>query len=224
MRFFASGKIVGFLSSLFCILAVSNAQNTSYSHNQPAQRIPALNPPPGTNALADTIRSEQNGTLRALDTALLNSPAFTVGWNALFRQVRYNTTVPGDIRELAILRVAALQGAAYQWGQHESAGRSVGLTTAQLKLVRDSTFSPWGAPSATSVFTAKQLAALKFTDQSTRLSHVSNEVWAGLAKQFTVPQQQTELVLTVAAYALVSRFLLAVSVDGVAEMQVPYPA
>ncbi|KAG8723947.1 hypothetical protein FRC09_001056 [Ceratobasidium sp. 395] len=220
----AAANFVRFTILLLCTAVISGAQNTTYSHSQPAQRVPALNPPPGTNALADMIRAEQNGTLRALDMALLNSPSFTTGWNALFRQIRYNSTVPGDVRELAILRVAALQGAAYQWGQHESVGRSVGLTSTQLKLIRDPTFSPWGAPPTTPVFSAKQLAAMKFIDQSTRYSHVSNEVWTELAKQFTVPQQQTELVLTVASYALVSRFLLAVSVDGVAEMQIPYPA
>ncbi|KAG9086863.1 hypothetical protein FRC06_002848 [Ceratobasidium sp. 370] len=224
MHLFAAKNLFKFMGLLLGAVVVSSAQNTTYSHDQPAQRIPAINPPPGTNALADSIRAEQNGTLRALDMALLNSPTFTVGWNALFKQVRYNSTVPDDVRELTILRVAALQSSSYEWGQHETLGRSVGLTSAQLKLIRDPAFSPWGAPSATSVFSAKQLAAMKFTDQSTRLSHVSDEVWAELAKEFTVAQQQTELVLTVASYALVSRFLLAVSVDGVAEMQVPYPA
>ncbi|KAH7320385.1 carboxymuconolactone decarboxylase [Rhizoctonia solani] len=197
--------------------------NRSYSHSQPAQRIPKVNPAPGKNALADSIRAEQNGTLRALDMALLNSPRFTIGWNALFRQIRYNSTVPGDIRELSILRIAALQGAAYQWQQPESVGRSEGLTSAQLKLIRDPAFSPYGA-SAPSTFNAKQIAALKFADASTKNSHVYDEAWDGLAKQFPNPQQITELVMTVSAYNLVSRFLLAVSVDGVAEMQVPYPA
>ncbi|CAE6436238.1 unnamed protein product [Rhizoctonia solani] len=132
-------------------------------------------------------------------------------------------TVPGDIRKLSILRIAALQGAAYQWQQHESVGHSEGLTSTQLKLIRDPAFSPYGA-SAPSAFSAKQIAALKFADASTRNSHVNDEVWNGLAKQFPNAQQITESVLTVSAYNLVSRFLLAVSVDGVAEMQVPYPA
>ncbi|CUA74870.1 carboxymuconolactone decarboxylase [Rhizoctonia solani] len=153
--------------------------------------------------------------------ALLNSPQFTIGWNAFFRQIRYNSTVPGDIRELSILRIAALQGATYQWQQHESVGRSEGLTSAQLKLIRDPAFSPYGT-SAPSSFNAKQIAALKFADASTKNSHVYDDVWNGLAKQFPNAQQITELVMTVSAYNLVSRFLLAVSVDGVAEMQVPY--
>jgi 4-carboxymuconolactone decarboxylase len=74
------------------------------------------------------------------------------------------------------------------------------------------------------VFSAKQLAAMEFAEESTKRSHVSDQVWAGLAKEFSAGRQVTELVLTVGAYNLVSRFLLAVSVDGVAEMQVPYPA
>ncbi|QRV83127.1 carboxymuconolactone decarboxylase [Ceratobasidium sp. AG-Ba] len=222
MHFFSATNLVRLVATLLGIAAVTNAQTLSNNtHNQPAQRIPAINPTPGTNALADSIRAQQNGTLRALDMALLNSPSFTVGWNALFRQVRYNSTVPGDVRELSILRVAALNGAAYQWELHEPVGRSEGLTSAQLKLIRDPAFSPWGF---SSVFTSRQLAALKLADQSTRQSHVSDEVWAEVKRQFNVPQTQTELVLTIGSYNLVSRFLLAVSVDGVAEMQVPYPA
>ena len=122
-----------------------------------------------------------------------------------------------------ILRIAALQGAAYQWQQHESVGRSEGLTSAQLKLIRDPAYSPYGSLTVPPVFNAKQLAAIKFTDASTRNSHVSDDVWAGLAKQIGSPQQLTELALTVAGYNMVSRFLLSVSVDGVAEMQVPHP-
>ncbi|KAB5588186.1 Ran GTPase-activating protein [Ceratobasidium theobromae] len=198
------------------------AQHLDRGHNQPAQRVPVVNPPPGTNELADSIRKQQNGTLRALDTALLNSPQFTIGWTALATQVRYNSTVPGDIRELLILRVAALQGAAYEWQLHEALGRSEGLTSDQLKLIRDPVFSPYGS-SVPAAFNLKQIAALKFTDASTKNSHVSDEVWSTLAGQFTDTQQITELALTVAMYNMVSRFLLAVSVDGVAELQVPYP-
>ncbi|KAF8594806.1 carboxymuconolactone decarboxylase [Ceratobasidium sp. AG-I] len=210
-------------SILVLLFATASAVAQNSTHSQPAQRIPSVNPAPGTNALADSIRAQQNGTLRALDMALLNSPGFTVGWNAMFRQIRYNSTVPGDIRELSILRISALQGAAYLWQQHEPVGRSEGLTSAQLKLIRDPAYSPYGSPSTPPRFSAKQLAAIKFADASTRNSHVSDDVWAGLAKQLGSPQQLTELVLTVAGYNMVSRFLLAVSVDGVAEMQVPYP-
>ncbi|CAE6457261.1 unnamed protein product [Rhizoctonia solani] len=204
-------------------MQVIEAQNTgSSSSSSLSQRIPSVDPEPGTNALADSIRAQQNGSLRALDMALLNSPQFTIGWNSLFRQIRYNSTVPGDIRELAILRVGAIQGAAYEWQQHEPVGRAEGLTSQQLKLIRDPSFSPYGEM-ASSIFTLKQIAALKFTDASTRNSHVYDDTWSALAEQFPDPQQITELALTVAAYNFVSRFLLAVNVGGVAEAQVPYP-
>lgn len=137
---------------------------------------------------------------------------------------RLNSSVLPTNNSMQILRIAALQGAAYEWQQHESVGRSEGLTSSQLKLIRDPAYSPYGSPTTSPVFSAKQIAALKFTDASTRNSHISDEVWAELAKQLNNPQQLTELALTVAGYNMVSRFLIAVSVDGVAETQVPYPA
>ncbi|KAH7320392.1 4-carboxymuconolactone decarboxylase family protein [Rhizoctonia solani] len=166
----------------------------------------------GQNNLTQRIPSgPTKWALRALDMALLNSPQFTIGRNSLFRQIRYNSTVPGDIRELSILRIGTIQGAAYEWQQHEP-----------LQLIRNPSFSPYGEV-ASSVFTPKQIAALKFTDTSTRNSHVHDDTWSVLKEQFPDPQQITELVLTVAAYNLVSRFLLAANVGGVAEAQVPYP-
>ncbi|KAG8731258.1 hypothetical protein FRC11_004641, partial [Ceratobasidium sp. 423] len=95
-----------------------------------------------------------------------------------------------------ILRIATLQGVAYQWQQHESVGRSEGLTSTQLKLIRDPAFSPYGA-TAPPALNSKKIAALKFADASTKNSHIYDDVWNGLAKQFPNAQRITELVSTV---------------------------
>jgi 4-carboxymuconolactone decarboxylase len=161
------------------------------------------------------------------------------GWQSLFSQIRYNSTVPGDIRELMvstpqssaepqktqiasqILRVAALEGAAYEWRLHEDVGRKEGLTTEQLLLIRDSTFSPLGR--APTPFNAAQLAAIAFTDASTRNAHIPEPIFQEFKKQMKDDRQVVEAALTVAGYNMVARTLIALNVDGAAEDSVPIP-
>ncbi|KAG8724860.1 hypothetical protein FRC09_013028 [Ceratobasidium sp. 395] len=100
----------------------------------------------------------------------------------MFSQTRYNNTVPGDIRELmaGILRVAALEGAAYEWRLHEDVGRKEELSTKQLLLLRDSTFSP--SVREPTPFNDAQLAAIAFTDACTRNAHIPEPIFQEFKK------------------------------------------
>lgn len=184
-------------------------------------RVAIVAPPVGVSKVADEVRRQQHGELRALDTVLLNSEPFAQGWQAMFSQIRYNSTVPGDIRELMILRVAALEGAAYEWRLHEAVGRQEGLTTEQLLLIRDSTFSPFGRKPTS--FTEAQLAAIAFTDASTRNAHIPEPVFQEFKRHMQTDRQLVEATLTVAGYNMVARTLIALNVDGASEDLVPIP-
>ena len=61
--------------------------------------------------VASRIRRRRGGHLTPLDGMLLHSPPLADGWNSLLGVIRNQSTLPHDIRELAILRVAALNGA-----------------------------------------------------------------------------------------------------------------
>ncbi|KAG8739965.1 hypothetical protein FRC12_016151 [Ceratobasidium sp. 428] len=65
-----------------------------------SQRVAHVNPPVGVSQVVDSIRDQQHGELCELDKVLLNSEPFAAGWQSMFSQIRYNNTVPGDIREL----------------------------------------------------------------------------------------------------------------------------
>ncbi|QRV83117.1 carboxymuconolactone decarboxylase [Ceratobasidium sp. AG-Ba] len=187
----------------------------------PSARVARVDPPLGVSDVVDGIRSQQHGELRELDKVLLNSEPFALGWQNMFSQIRYNSTVPGDIRELMILRVAALEGAAYEWRLHEGVGRQEGLTTEQLLLIRDSTFSPLGR--GPTPFTDPQLAAIAFTDASTRNAHIPESIFQEFKKHMKDDRQIVEAVLTVAGYNMVARTLVALNVDGASEDSVPTP-
>ncbi|KAF5386001.1 hypothetical protein D9615_002505 [Tricholomella constricta] len=189
--------------------------------NFPA-RVPYVFPEPGTDPIADAIRARRaNGTLLALDGALLNAPLVASTWNDLFGVIRRNTTIPGTMRELIILRIAALNEASYEWLQHEPVGRSEGLTTKQLRAIR---LTPplKESTEVTSTLGSSLAAMMAFTDWSTKTAKVPDRVFANLQK-FLNNQQLVEATATVGGYNFVSRFLLALDVDGKNNVPVPIP-
>jgi len=213
------------LSSLVCN-AWGVALQTHVVHerddNLPA-RVPYVFPAPGTDPIADAIRARRvNGTLLALDGALLNAPLVASTWNSLFGVIRTNTTLPGAMRELVILRIATLNEASYEWLQHEPVGRSEGLTTAQLRAIRLT--PPFKASQNVLAVLGPPLSAMMmFTDWSTNTAKVPNHIFAELQK-FLNNQQLVEATVTVGGYNFVSRFLLALDVDGKNNVPVPIPS
>ncbi|KAF7332398.1 putative glycosidase C21B10.07 [Mycena kentingensis (nom. inval.)] len=147
--------------------------------NDPA-RVPYVFPPPGTDPIADAIRA-RHGTLLALDGVLLNAPLYAQAWNELFGVVRSNTTLPGQMRELFILRTAVVNNAAYEWIQHEPVGRTEGLTTEQLLVIR---LSPPGilTPADRRILGDELSAALLFSDVIAKNVAVPDNVYANLAR------------------------------------------
>jgi 4-carboxymuconolactone decarboxylase len=154
---------------------------------------------------ADAIRARRGGQLSALDRLLLHSPPVAEGWNALLGALRSGTTLSADLRELIILRVAVLNGAAFEWTAHEPIARRAGLGDDQLAALqgRDAGAVP--------VWTPEQAAVLAFTDASTTQVVVPEAVVAALREHLD-DRGVVEVVATVGGYAMVSRFLVALDV------------
>jgi len=51
--------------------------------------------------------------LQALDLTLLHSPNIADGWNSFLGAVRTKTSLPDDVREIAICRVAVCNGVSF---------------------------------------------------------------------------------------------------------------
>ena len=80
-------------------------------------------PPPLSTHPADPITAallarRAPRPLQPLDLTLLHSPPVALGWNSFLGAIRTETTLAADIREIAICRVAVLNGAAYEWAHH----------------------------------------------------------------------------------------------------------
>jgi 4-carboxymuconolactone decarboxylase len=154
---------------------------------------------------AHLVRARRGGRLSDLDRLLLHSPPVAEGWNAQLGALRARTTLPDDVRELVVLRIAVLNGAAFEWTSHEPIGRRAGLDDARLAALR--------APDAAADpgWTPLQRAALAFADASTRGVAVPEEVFAA-ARAHLDDRGLVELAVLVGGYAMVSRVLVAFDV------------
>jgi 4-carboxymuconolactone decarboxylase len=155
--------------------------------------------------IADRIRARRGGRLRPLDGMLLHSPPFADGWNSLLGAIRGQGELPGDLRELAVLRVAELNGAEYEWTAHEPVAKEEGMTAEQIAALREG-----GDRSA---LTERQRVVLDYTDAMTAQVAVPDELFAALHEHFD-PREIVELTVTVGAYNMVSRFLVALEVGS----------
>jgi alkylhydroperoxidase family enzyme len=157
--------------------------------------------------LVAAIRHRRGGEFLNLDRMLLHSVPLATGWNALLKEVRENLTLDPMLRELAMCGVAVLNGAEYEFIQHAPVFLRAGGTQRQLdalRLIGTANFNP-------DVFDSLQREAAELTLQMTRTIEVDDSLMQSLQSRMG-NQALVELVGTIAAYNMVSRFLLALKV------------
>jgi 4-carboxymuconolactone decarboxylase len=100
-------------------------------------------------------------------------------------------------RELVIDRVCARCGCEYEWGVHVTAyGARAGLSSAQLEATRT---ADAGAP----IWNERQALLVRLVDELHDTAHVSDDLWAALARHWTEPQL-LELLLLAGWYHAIS--------------------
>jgi AhpD family alkylhydroperoxidase len=159
---------------------------------------------PAAQPLVQRIVAERGSVLH-LYQMLLHSPALAEGWLTYLSAVRQRLALPGALRELVIMRVALLNRAPYEADQHAPIALAEGVTQAQLDDLAD-----WAASTN---YTPLQRAALQLTDTMTRDVQVPAPVLAAV-RDALGDQQTVELVATIAAYNMVSRFLEALHIHS----------
>ena len=152
--------------------------------------------------LVARIKAER-GKVLDLYKVLLHSPALMEGWLGLFTAIRQKTKLNGRLRELAILRVAILNGADYEYQAHLPFARKEGASAEQIAALEAWQVSP--------LFDAAERAVLAYTDTMTKQVQVPDALFAEVSRHFDT-QELVELTVTIAGYNLVSRFLEAMQV------------
>src|SRR5262249_35514392 len=138
------------------------------------------------------------GKLLNLDRMLLNSPAFAQAWNTMFGTIRQKLSMPGKLRELAIMFIGVINRADYEWFQHEGEFLKAGGTKQQLAALKN----PTAALADSKHFDEAERATLALTWEMTRDIDVKPATMNRL-RAILPDQQVVELIGTIAGYNMV---------------------
>lgn len=145
----------------------------------------------------------ERGHINLLYQVLLNSPPLANGWEKMLTAVRNYNTMPADLREMVMLRVAVLNRAPFEIEAHAPLARKAGMSEEKIEALNAE------VPGA--IFTPRERAVLALTDAMTRDIQVPDAIFEPLRAHFD-SRTLLELVATVAAYNMVSRLLEALRI------------
>jgi alkylhydroperoxidase family enzyme len=134
----------------------------------------------------------------------LNAPTNAIPLLAFGQSILTKQELDAHLRELAILRVAHLTGANYEWTQHVPLAKETGVTDAQVEAL------PQGADS--DAFNELEKRVIRFTDEVTQDVKASAETFAALEKDLG-PRQMVELALAAGFYGMVARVMESFEVE-----------
>jgi 4-carboxymuconolactone decarboxylase len=139
-----------------------------------------------------------------LNRVLAHSPNVLRNFMRLGNSLLFHGVLPPRLRELAILRVAELTGAQYEWAHHVPIARQAGVGDEQIASLTD-----W----ATSAhFDARERAVLAYVDSVTSRVGVPDEVFSE-ARVHLSEAEVVELTLVAGYWGMVARLLVALQID-----------
>lgn len=144
------------------------------------------------------VFTTSNRDVPDLYRALGNAPTLLKAWTDFAWPLRHEASTPRSLRELAILRVAQMTGADFEWKAHSAFALKNGVTQQQLDEL-----DAWRVSTN---FSDDERAMLAFTEQLTTNLAVDDETFAPLHERWSAPEI-VELILTVSFYSCVSRVL-----------------
>ncbi len=147
---------------------------------------------------------QARGRISTLYRVLLNSVPIAQGWEAMLSAVRNRASLPARLRELVILRIAMLNGAPYEFDAHLPHARQAGVPDEAIAALRTGTVAQALEP--------VDRLVLELADAMTRDIVVPDALYERLKPHFDA-QGLVELVATIAAYNMVSRFLVALRIE-----------
>ena len=147
---------------------------------------------------------QARGRISTLYRVLLNSGPIAQGWESMLSAVRNRASLPARLRELVVLRIAMLNGAPYEFDAHVPHARQAGVSDEAIAALRSGTVSQTLEP--------VDRLVIELADTMTRDIVVPDALYARLTPHFDA-QGLVELVATIAAYNMVSRFLVALRIE-----------
>ena len=129
--------------------------------------------------------------------ALAHTPELLTAWIDWAWALRERCHTPRPLREIMILRTAAVMRSEYEWHQHVAMAENAGVPMKKMDAV-----AAW---QTSDFYEPHERAALMLTD-AMLTGHVPDAVHDELARHFT-DAERVELILTAGFYAMVPRVL-----------------
>ena len=144
--------------------------------------------------------------------AMVHSPNGARAFHGLGEFIRHKSRLDPRLRELAILQVGYLTKSVYEYTHHIKIGRGFGVSEGDIRAIADETA---GRPSTLEPLARTVLRAAR---EMTEGFAISDATFAAL-KEALDHERLTDLVLTVAFYNAVVRFLATMQIDNEPEYQ-----
>ena len=155
--------------------------------------------------LIGKVRAGRRGTLINVYKLLLHAPPLAACWLEMIGTARFKTELDGRLREIAIIRVAYLNGVEYVVKQHvPELSVTEGLPKVESDALADWQDSPF--------FSARERAALAYTDAMTRDIAVPDKLFDALRPHFS-ERQIVELTVLIGIYNMHTRVFMALGID-----------
>lgn len=164
-------------------------------------RLPELNPDTMTDEqrrVGDEIAAGPRGSLRGPFVPLLHSPGLTDHVQKVGAYIRYESALPGKLREFAIIITARYWGAQYEWNAHSRIAAEEGLDAAIIDAVAERRRPDLGDPAEQTVFA--------FCTEVLENHRVSDDTYAAALDRFG-PEQVVDLVGLMGYYSLIGMAL-----------------
>jgi alkylhydroperoxidase family enzyme len=144
--------------------------------------------------------------------AMVHSPNGARAFHGLGEFIRHKSRLDPRLRELAILQVGYLTKSVYEYTHHIKIGRDFGVSDDDLRGLAAETA---GKPSRLEPLARTVLRAAR---EMTQDLAIADETFAAL-KQALDHERLTDLVLTIAFYNAVVRFLATMQIDNEPDYQ-----
>src|SRR4029077_18442345 len=155
--------------------------------------------------LIGKIRAGRRGALINVYKLLLHSPSLAAIWLDFVSAARFKVDLEGRLREIVRVRVAHLNRTAYVFKQHvPQLSAPEGLSDAECDALAD-----WRNAKT---FSARERAALAYTDAMTRDIAVPDDVFEALRAHFNA-RQIVELSVLIGLYNMHTRVFTALGID-----------
>ncbi|KAJ3522471.1 hypothetical protein NM208_g6079 [Fusarium decemcellulare] len=157
--------------------------------------------------------------LGPLYRTLLISPPFASGFLRFFTALRYRSTLPLDVMELAMCRVAVLNNAAVEWNEHAPILKKAGITDEGVETVRTAAPGKKGFDGEGGLST-RMWDLMRYIDAVTKDINVSDEIFEVMRKHLGNDRHVFEFTLTICGYNAASRFFVALDVGELKDVSV----